>query len=122
MHEVSICQSILRTVEAEFATEDLEHIREIHLRVGRLSNIEPELLKHVFKFIILDGPFEKATLHIVLVDIKAACNHCGHTFKVEHYKFVCPVCESPVSNVKEGKELEINKIILEEPANEKVNK
>ncbi len=121
MHEVSICQSILKTIEAEFDNKDIANVREIHLKVGILSSIEPGLLKHVFKFIIVDSPFQHAELHIDMVDVLAACENCGQSFKVEKYKFVCPECGKPLSNLLQGNELQIHKIILEEPAYEKVN-
>ena len=122
MHEISICQSILQTVESEFDHEEVEHIREIHLKIGLLSCIEPEVLKHVFKYIRNDTPFQNAELIIDMVDVSAQCETCGSKFIVEKYKFVCPQCGALVSNVTEGKELLINKIILEEPAHAEANK
>jgi hydrogenase nickel incorporation protein HypA/HybF len=121
MHEVSICQSILKTIEAEFEQKDLVNVREIHLKVGILSCIEPEVLKHVFTYIIIDTPFQNANLFVDLIDINATCENCGNNFKVEKYKFICPLCGEPVSNITEGKELLIHKIILEEPAHEEIN-
>lgn len=121
MHEVSICQSILNTIESEFEKDDLEKIREIHLKVGVLSCVEPEVLKHVFTYIKADTPFENAVLKIEMIEVIAVCENCGNSFKVEKYKFVCPQCDAPVSDITEGKELLINKIILEEPAHEEVN-
>lgn len=120
MHEVSICQSILKTIETEFDNKDLANVREIHLKVGILSCIEPETLKHVFQYIIADTPFQNAALHIDMVEVAAECENCGHTFKVEKYKFVCPQCGGAVSNITEGKELLIHKIILEEPVHEEI--
>lgn len=121
MHEVSICQSILETIENEMKGDDLANIREIHLKVGILSCVEPEVLQQVFTFIKIDTVFQNAALFIKLVEVNAVCENCGNSFKVEQYKFICPQCDAPVSNITEGKELLINKIILEEPAYEKVN-
>ena len=105
MHEVSICQSILNTLEQELGEDQLSAVRDIHLKIGILSTIEPEALKHVFKYIIVDTPFENAVLYVDMVDVKAVCDLCGNTFKVEKYKFICPECLNPVSNIIEGKEL-----------------
>ncbi len=121
MHEVSICQSILSTIEDEFDSGALENIREIHLKVGMLSCIEPDVLKHVFKYIKADGPFQNSELYVELVEVSAECENCGEKFKVEQYKFICPNCESPVANITEGKELLIHKIISEEPSYAEIN-
>lgn len=121
MHEVSICQSIINSLEAELKEEKLEQIREVHLKVGILSTIEPSLLKHVFTFMIVDTPLRHAVLQIDMVDVLVGCEHCNKKFKVEKYKFICPHCDKPSSNIIEGNELQIDKIILEELAYEKVN-
>ena len=121
MHEISICESIFNGIEAELDKSDLEKIREIHLKVGVLSCIEPEILRNAFSFMIVDTPFQNAELFIDVVEVHAACKSCGKNFKVEKYKFVCPACGEPVGNVTEGKELLIHKIILEEPEHEEVN-
>src|SRR5664279_4332033 len=102
MHELSICQSILNTIEGEFDKKDLENIREIHLKVGMLACIEPEILKNVFQFIKADTPFENAELFIEVIEVSAECKNCGNTFKVEKYIFVCPTCGGPGSNITEG--------------------
>lgn len=99
---------------------DLQNVREIHLKVGILSNIDAELLKHVFTFVKQDGIFHNAKLLVEVVDILAKCDSCEKNFKVENYKFVCPDCDEPVTNIIEGKELLIHKIILEE-AHEEIN-
>jgi hydrogenase nickel incorporation protein HypA/HybF len=114
MHEISICQGILKTIEAEMEPKDLPNVREIHLKVGVLSNIDGELLKYVFEFVKADTSFEKAALFVEMIDITATCEKCSQSVKVEKYKFVCPTCGAPLSNITEGNELLINKIIVEE--------
>lgn len=121
MHEVSICQSIINSLEDELEEEKLQQVREVHLKVGILSTIEPSLLKHVFTFMIVDTPLQNAVLEIDVVEVLVECEHCNNKFKVEKYKFICSNCEKPSSNIIEGNELQIHKIILEEPVYEKVN-
>jgi hydrogenase nickel incorporation protein HypA/HybF len=121
MHEVSVCESILKTIEAELDKSDLKNVREIHLKIGVLSAIEPEILRHVFKYMIIDTEFEHAQLFAEQTMVTAQCENCGHIFKVEKYIFICTKCGEAVSNITEGKELLINKIILQEPVYEKVN-
>ncbi len=114
MHEVSICQSIINSLETELEEEKLEQVREVYLKVGILSAIEPAILKHAFSFMIADTPLQHAVLQINQVDILAACNQCGTRCKVENYRFVCPDCGTPLSDIVEGNELQIYKIVLEE--------
>lgn len=120
MHEVSICQSILKTIEGEYDTGQLQDIREIHLKVGELSCVQPQVLEHVFKFVAADGPFENAVLKIERIGITAECEYCRRSFKVNDYRFVCPECDKPTSKIIEGKELLIYKIIFTEQLYEEV--
>lgn len=121
MHEVSICQSILNTLEAELEEEQFQNVREVHLKVGVLSCVEPKILSHVFKYMVEESPFHKCSLYTDLVEVLAACEHCNRNFKVENYRFVCPECDKPSSTILEGNELTIYKIILEEPSYAEVN-
>ena len=121
MHEVSICQSIVETLEAELEEEQFQKVREVHVKIGVLSCVDPKILSHVFTYIIEDSPFQKSILHTELVEVLAACEQCKKNFKVEEYRFVCPECNTPSSTIIEGNELTIYKIILEEPSYAKVN-
>lgn len=116
MHEVSIAQSIVDTLEAELDEEQFSNVREIHVKVGVLSSVEHKLLEHVFKYVIEGGPFSNANLYTQLVDVLARCEQCDDNFKVENYYFICPKCDTPSSTIIEGNELTIFKIIMEEPS------
>jgi hydrogenase nickel incorporation protein HypA/HybF len=121
MHEVSICQSIVETLQSELEEEQFQNVREVHLKIGVLSCIDPKILAHIFKYIIEKSPFHKCSLYTDLVEVLAACEHCNRNFNVENYRFVCPECDKPSSTIIEGNELTIYKIILEEPFYAEVN-
>ncbi len=121
MHEISICQSIIKTIEAELEEDQFQNVREIHVKIGVLSCVEPKVLTHVFTYIIEGTPFNKSSLYTDFVEILATCEHCKKNFNVEDYRFVCPDCEKPTSTIIEGNELTIYKIILEEPSYAEVN-
>ncbi|HLY71532.1 MAG TPA: hydrogenase maturation nickel metallochaperone HypA [Puia sp.] len=119
MHEVSISQTIIDSLENEFNEEELDQIRKVHLRVGILSCVEPVILKHVFSMMVADGLLQGAELEIELVDVLAFCENCNKEFKVEQYIFICADCGRSSSKILEGKELQIHKIIFEKPVYEK---
>ena len=121
MHEVSICQGIVETLKEELPEDQYKNIREVHLKVGVLSCVEPRILEHVFQYIVEDTPFQKSVLHTELVPIESECGYCKRTFRVENYRFVCPICEKPSAKIVEGNELTIYKIISEEPSYAEAN-
>lgn len=118
MHEVSICQGIINSLETEMKEDKLEQVREVYLKVGILSCIEPVILNSVFSLMIEETPLQRAVLKISIVDVLAECEQCNRQYKVEKYMFVCPDCGDPLSKIIEGNELRIYKIISEEPAYE----
>ena len=121
MHEVSICQSIVETLEAELEEDQFQNVREVHVKIGVLSCVDPKILSHVFTYIIAESPFQKSSLHTEFVEVLAACEHCKQNFKVKDYRFVCPGCNEASSTIIEGNELTIYKIILEEKSYAEVN-
>jgi hydrogenase nickel incorporation protein HypA/HybF len=117
MHEVSLVNSIFRTIEAEFPKHDLERVRGIYLRVGLLSNVEPMLMQSAFSAVLeTEAAFQNATLHVEVLPILIECKDCGATTTVENYRFVC-ICGKPSNNVVQGTELLIHKVefAVEEP-------
>ena len=113
MHEVSICQGIINSLETELDEDKLDLVREVYLKVGILSCIEPVILNNVFSIMIEDSPLKQAVLHIETVEVLAECGKCNKQYKVEKYVFVCPDCGMPLSNIIEGNELRIYRIISE---------
>ncbi|MEO8111569.1 MAG: hydrogenase maturation nickel metallochaperone HypA [Ginsengibacter sp.] len=121
MHEVSIAQSIIDTMEAELAEDEYKFVREVHVKIGVLSSVEHKLLEHVFQFVIEGSPFSNCNLHTELVEVLVECEQCNKNFNVENYLFVCPDCNKPSSKIIEGNELTIYKIIMEEPSYAEAN-
>jgi hydrogenase nickel incorporation protein HypA/HybF len=121
MHEVAICQSIIQSLETELEESQYENLREVHVKAGVLSCVEPSILQHVFKFMIVDTPLQHCTLKVERVEVLAECGYCETRFNVEQYRFICPQCGKPVEKIIEGNELQIYKIILEQPAHEEVD-
>lgn len=123
MHEVAVCESILKAIEAELPEDQRGGLREIHVRIGILSGVEPQLLKHAYQFVTTGTLFEKVSLHTERVEVLAECTHCQNSFKVDDYIFVCPECGEAGGKVVQGNELEIYKLIIEveELSHEEIN-
>ncbi|MEP6616306.1 MAG: hydrogenase maturation nickel metallochaperone HypA [Ginsengibacter sp.] len=121
MHEISICQSIVETLELELENEQSQYVREVHVKVGVLSCVDAKILSHVYSFVTKDTCFHKSILITDLVEVVAACAPCKSNFKVENYRFICPECDTPSAAIIEGNELKIHKIILEEPSYAEIN-
>ena len=111
MHETSIVNSIMRTLEMEFNEEKRNKMTEIHLKVGILSNIEPRLLQNAYSASQMMHPeYKNVTLSIESTPIKIKCGFCGETTMVQNYRFLCDTCERPSKNIIQGEEMLIHKV------------
>ncbi len=122
MHELTVCRDIIKSLEDNLEPVQLENLHEIHLRIGKLSGIEPMYLKSAFKILTESGPYREVRLEIDYRDILAECDLCETRFSVEDYRFVCPNCQHTVEQIIEGNELEIHKVIMtaEEDSHEEI--
>jgi len=111
MHETSIVNSIIRTLEHEFEAKKLNRMKAIHLKVGILSNIEPRLLYNAFSAYHITNPgYHHVELHVESTTLKIQCEVCDHITDVQKYRFICDNCEKPSKNVIQGEEMLIHKV------------
>lgn len=115
MHETSIVNSIIRTLEMEFEEQKLEKITAIHLKVGVLSNIEPRLLHNAYRAYDYCGSrYHNVALHIESTPVKIQCEVCQHITGIKNYRFLCEHCHRPSKNIIQGEEMLIHKVEFED--------
>lgn len=115
MHETSIVNSIMRTLEMEFEEAKLQKMKAIHLKVGVLSNIEPRLLHNAYgAYNYCGSKYHNVDLHIESTDIKIQCEVCNHITNVKNYRFLCDNCGRPSKNIIQGEEMLIHKVEFED--------
>ncbi len=110
MHEISLVRNILRTLESEFESQELERLLEIDLKVGPLSNVEPILMQNAFEAVTQDErQFQNVRLNVNVVPIKVKCDLCGAISEVNDYLFRCENGH-PTKNIVQGDELIIERV------------
>ncbi len=109
MHELSICQGIV-----EVATEALDdlpppapRVSSVSVRIGRLTAVVPDSLRHYFDLLTPGTVLEGAALVIEDVTIRARCADCGGRFEIEVLSFSCPGCGSGFVELLSGREMEV---------------
>jgi len=111
MHETSIVNSIIKTLEIEFEEEKLNKMKALYLKVGMLSNIEPKLLHSAFHaYGHSDEKYHDVEMHIESTIIKIQCETCKHITDVKNYRFLCDKCGKPSKNLIQGEEMLIHKV------------
>ena len=119
MHELSIVTSIVETVTETLAalpdTSRGARVLEVRLRVGALASVIPESLEFCWGIASEGTPLEGSKLVVNLLPVVIHCVPCGQDAELEGVQsFRCPRCGEPCSDMRQGRELEIDSIEIED--------
>lgn len=120
MHERSIVEKLLAQVIALATANACSSVREVRVRVGPLSGVEPMLMHGAFEYLSPHTICADALLTIVEIPLRAQCRVCGILFDVENFHFRCASCGSTEVAAMDGdavilESIEIAVSPLEEP-------
>lgn len=107
MHEMSIVESLLETVQSVMREYPGRRVGEVHVRVGTLRLVVPETLQFCFAAATRGGVLDGARLVVTPVQASARCGMCGIEFAVEENWFECPGCGAAGGTLRAGNELEL---------------
>ena len=105
MHELSVCQGLMRQVDRIAAQNNATAVERIVLKVGALSGVEPDLLKHAFTIARQGTVAENAELEMLEGPVVVRCTQCGASGEAAVNRLVCPECSDWRVDVTEGEEL-----------------
>jgi len=105
MHELSVCQGLLREVERVAAENDATAVTRIVLQIGELSGVEPPLLTRAFEVARAGTRAAGAELEIRSGPVVVLCRECGGRSVVPANCLLCSYCGDWQVNVVEGEEL-----------------
>ncbi len=110
MHEMSLCQSILQTLEEQAGLQNFTRVERVCLEIGPLSGVEIEALKFGFDVVMRGSLAEQARLEIVECPAEAWCLPCAATVSINQRFDACPRCGSHQLQVTRGDELRIKEL------------
>jgi hydrogenase nickel incorporation protein HypA/HybF len=108
MHELSIAMSMVEMATEEAARQGDVQVTALHLRLGQFSGVVKEALMFSWEVACEGTPLAGAQLLIEETAIVVYCSVCQKERIIESIqKLFCPVCYTPTSDVRQGKELEV---------------
>ena len=113
MHEMSLMGGVFDVIEQTLASYQVEKVLQVKLKVGKLTNAEPDALQFAFEAYAQDTVCEGAELIIEQVPVRGQCRDCGAEFNVEGIFFLCPQCQSAGVKIIEGEELQLESLEVE---------
>jgi hydrogenase nickel incorporation protein HypA/HybF len=113
MHEVSIMESTLEIALKNATSQGATKINHFKMRIGELSSIVPEALHFAFDVVTQNTIAQGATLEIETVPVKCYCSNCDLKFTPKNWFYECPQCEKLVSEILQGKEIELTSLEID---------
>ncbi len=113
MHEASIVQALLDSIEREVSKHGARSVVRIEISVGPLSGVEPDLLRSAFEMMREGTVASSAVLSIETPGIVCRCRACGASAEAERLALLCAACGSRDVELVRGDELMLNRLELE---------
>lgn len=110
MHELSLCENIVVSIEEAALKEHFNAVTIVHLGIGKLSCVEPEALRFCFDAVTQGTIAEGSQLVIEIYPGLAQCKHCGVKLKIENYYDACSQCESFDLEIISGEQMQIESL------------
>lgn len=114
MHELSIAASIVEAVTETAAAYPGARVREVRLRVGALASVIEDSLQFCWGVSTEDTPLAGAKLVVNMLPVVIHCDKCGADEQVGVQSFRCPRCGEPAADLRQGRELEIESIEIDD--------
>lgn len=112
MHELSVCNALMSQVRATAMQHGAESVGRVTIRVGPLSGVEPDLLRHAFPVARGGAYTDEAELVIETTAIRIRCRACGNENEAAANRMLCEVCGAYNVEVCSGDELLLASIEL----------
>jgi hydrogenase nickel incorporation protein HypA/HybF len=112
VHETDMTKALILTLKDwwEAQPEDPQ-ITQVHLIVGQFTCVEPASLQFAFEAQTQNTFLEGVQLVIHETPLIAFCHSCQQEYHPKiglHY--ACPDCQSPMEDIRSGRELKIDRI------------
>jgi len=115
MHEFSLVMSMLDLAEKAARADGARRISAIHLEIGALAGVVPEALEFAFEGARVGTMAEHARLEVTYLPAIAYCATCQSEFELDN-RFgiaVCPSCDTPSADLRQGRELQLAHLEVE---------
>ena len=111
MHELGICDAMLKMVRGIMKDEELTEIEKITVEVGSLSGVVPRYLEDCWVAVTEGTELEDAEFVVEELAGTAACMDCGEEFIADVNDLRCPFCRSTKLAPLTGRDLTLKEIL-----------
>lgn len=113
MHELGICDALLKMVDKISEDEGLERVNKVTVEVGTLSGVIPAYLSDCWTAVTDGTAYEKTEFVAETLPGIAKCLDCGEEFTADLNKLLCPKCRGNKLTPISGRDLTLKEILAE---------
>lgn len=113
MHELALCESMLRIIRNEASSRSFQRVRLVTLELGAFCGVVPDAFEFCFRVLTRGTLADGAHLEIVWLPGEAWCMHCGETVTIKERYDSCPLCGGYELHASGGQELRIRDLEVE---------
>jgi len=113
VHELAICQSLVGQLDEIAGDHPDKRVVVVHLQVGPLSGVVPELLEDAFPIASAGTAAENARLKFHNTSIRVHCPKCGADSDANTNNLTCSQCGNWQTELIAGDELILQQVELE---------
>lgn len=92
MHEISLCQALVRLIEEASRREGFERVRRVVVELGVLGHADPRALEFAFDASVRGTCAHGATLEVREIPARAWCLECDGSVAPACRGAACPAC------------------------------
>jgi hydrogenase nickel incorporation protein HypA/HybF len=112
MHELAICQALMDQIDQIALQQQAAGVTKIILRIGPLSGVEPQLLKHAFPLASAGSLAQNSILEIREQAIEVECSKCGQRSHAAPNRLICAACGDWKTRLLSGDEMLLESVEL----------
>ena len=94
MHELGLCDVLLKKIDSIVKESDLEGVNSITLQIGNLSGVVEKYMVDCWKAVTDGTEYEGCEMKTVTLKGEARCTDCDTVFEANLDSLVCPACGS----------------------------
>ena len=113
MHELPLAEKINNSINDLCKRSGWTRVRRVVLKVGRMRQVNSELLSFAFDAVAKGTMSEGAEMSVLELPIVFLCRSCGRETNSEGTVFLCANCGSTNVELRSGMELTIESMEVE---------
>jgi len=110
MHELKLMSDLVEILEKEVKSPEVGDVKIIHLEVGKLRYIVPDIMESCFEHVPKSQKLKGARIEIKVLPLKVKCLDCSEERVVEDGEYFCKKCSSGNTEVISGNEFMVKGI------------